>query len=83
LAITVSLWVTESLHHMAPAVPAILAVVLLSMPRIGVTRWETTTKISLDTVFILGIMQPCRMCWYRRADINEVIFKIGDDEHDN
>lgn len=52
---TVALWMTESLHHMVPAIPAILAVVVLSMPRIGVTKWEHTTKISLDTVFILGI----------------------------
>jgi sodium-dependent dicarboxylate transporter 2/3/5 len=52
---TVVLWMTESLHHMPPAIPAVLAVFLLSMPCIGVASWKDTTDISLDTVFILGI----------------------------
>lgn len=55
LTVTVGLWATESLHHMVPAIPAIFAVILLSLPGIGVTSWENTTKINLDTVFILGI----------------------------
>jgi len=54
LGITVLLWMTESIHHMHPAVPAIFAAVVLSLPKIGVTTWENVIKINLDTIFVLG-----------------------------
>ncbi|MBP1931061.1 SLC13 family permease [Ammoniphilus resinae] len=54
LGITVLLWMTESFHHMHPAIPAIFAAVVLSLPKIGVTTWENVIKINLDTVFVLG-----------------------------
>jgi sodium-dependent dicarboxylate transporter 2/3/5 len=55
LGITVALWMTESIHHMHPAIPAVFAVVVFSLPKIGVIEWENIIKINLDTIFVLGI----------------------------
>jgi sodium-dependent dicarboxylate transporter 2/3/5 len=55
LGVTVLMWMTESLHHMHPAIPAIFATIALTLPRIGVTSWENILHINLDTILVLGV----------------------------
>jgi len=38
--LTSVLWATDFLHHLPPEVPALLALVLLLMPKIGVLTWQ-------------------------------------------
>lgn len=55
LGVTVLMWMTESIHHMHPAIPALFAALVLSLPRVGVSEWKNLTQINLDTVFVLGV----------------------------
>ena len=40
LAVTASLWLTDSIHHLSPAIPALLGAVLLLLPSVGVLGWK-------------------------------------------
>jgi len=57
-AITViasALWLTDSIHHWHPVVPALLAWILLLMPRIGVLTWaEFERDIGWTNFFVLA-----------------------------
>jgi anion transporter len=57
-AITVgasALWLTDSLHHWHPVVPALLAWILLLSPRIGVLTWsEFERDIGWTSFFVLA-----------------------------
>ena len=58
IAITVgasALWLTDSIHHWHPVVPALLAWILLLMPRIGVLTWsEFERDIGWTNFFVLA-----------------------------
>jgi citrate:succinate antiporter len=41
LAGTLVLWLTDRLHHLSPAIPALIGAAVLLMPRIGVMTWQT------------------------------------------
>lgn len=51
----VGLWLTEPLHGMHPSIPALIGVVLMTLPGIGFANWETVIKINYDTVFLLSV----------------------------
>jgi anion transporter len=58
LVITVgasALWLTDSLHHFHPVVPALLAWIFLLMPRVGVLSWsEFERNIGWTSFFVLA-----------------------------
>lgn len=54
LALTVGLWMTESIHKLPTAVPAILATVLMGLPGIGIIGWEKLKQIEWGTVIMIG-----------------------------
>jgi len=58
IAITVgasALWLTDSIHHWHPVVPALLAWIFLLMPRIGVLTWsEFERDIGWTNFFVLA-----------------------------
>lgn len=54
LTLTVGLWVTESVHKLPTAVPAILATVLMGMPGIGIIGWDKLKDIEWGTVILIG-----------------------------
>ena len=58
VAITVgasALWLTDSLHHWHPVAPALLAWILLLMPRVGVLTWsEFERDIGWTNFFVLA-----------------------------
>ena len=50
-----ALWLTDSIHHWHPVVPALLAWILLLMPRIGVLTWsEFERDIGWTNFFVLA-----------------------------
>jgi sodium-dependent dicarboxylate transporter 2/3/5 len=50
-----ALWLTDSLHHLNPAVPAIVAWILLVAPRVGVLSWtEFERTIGWTNFFVLA-----------------------------
>lgn len=54
LFVTVALWMMESYHNWHPSIPAMLAVVLMTMPGIGFASWHKLMDISWATVLTLG-----------------------------
>ncbi|WP_174614475.1 SLC13 family permease [Virgibacillus ihumii] len=54
LTLTVFLWMTEPLHGLDPSIPAIMGVVLMTLPGIGCAKWVNVVKINFDTIFLLG-----------------------------
>ena len=41
LALTAMLWLTDAWHHLSPAIPALMAAIVLLAPRIGALSWKT------------------------------------------
>ncbi len=54
LLLTVGLWVTEPLHGLHPSVPALIGVLLMTLPGIGCSSWRNVVKINFETVLLLG-----------------------------
>lgn len=54
LTITVLLWMSEGWHGLHPSVPALLAVIMMSFPRIGVVAWKEVVRVDYDMVLLLG-----------------------------
>jgi len=54
LALTVVLWMTESIHKLPTAVPAILATVLMGLPGIGIIGWDKLKEIEWGTIIMIG-----------------------------
>lgn len=49
------LWLTDALHHWHPAIPALIAWILLLMPRVGVLTWkEFERDIGWTNFFVLA-----------------------------
>jgi anion transporter len=50
-----ALWLTDSIHHFHPVLPALVAWILLLMPRIGVLTWsEFERSIGWTSFFVLA-----------------------------
>ena len=50
-----ALWLTDSIHHFHPVVPALLAWIFLLMPRVGVLTWgEFERNIGWTNFFVLA-----------------------------
>jgi anion transporter len=55
LGLTLALWLTDRLHHLPPAVPAMIGAILLLSPRLGVMSWKAfESKLSWGIIFSIG-----------------------------
>ncbi len=55
LAATLALWLTDTLHHLSPAIPALIGGAVLLMPGIGVLSWKTFEgKLSWGIMLSIG-----------------------------
>jgi anion transporter len=55
LAGTLALWLTDRLHHLSPAIPALIGAAVLLLPRIGVLSWQTfESKLSWGIILSIG-----------------------------
>lgn len=54
LIITVILWMTESIHKIPTAVPAIVSVILMGLPGVGNLDWDKLKNIEWGTVLLMG-----------------------------
>lgn len=54
LTTIVVLWMTEPLHGLNPSIPALIGVLLMTMPGIGCAKWSNVVKINFDTIILLG-----------------------------
>ena len=59
LAGTLALWLTDWIHHLSPAIPALIGAAVLLMPRIGVLTWQTFES-KLSWGIILTSARHCR-----------------------
>jgi solute carrier family 13 (sodium-dependent dicarboxylate transporter), member 2/3/5 len=55
LLFIVALWLTEPFHGLHPSIPALLGVVLMTLPGIGCASWETVVKINYNTILLLSV----------------------------
>jgi citrate:succinate antiporter len=55
LALTAGLWLTDRVHHLSPAVPALLGAALLMLPGVGAISWKTfESRLSWGLVLTVG-----------------------------
>jgi anion transporter len=55
LAVTSLLWLTDHLHRLSPAIPALLGAVFLLLPGIGVLSWKTfEARLSWGLILTVG-----------------------------
>jgi anion transporter len=55
LAITAGLWLTDQVHHLSPAIPALLGATLLLLPGIGAIAWsELERRLSWGLILTVG-----------------------------
>lgn len=55
LAATLALWLTDRMHGLSPAIPALIGAGLLLLPRIGVLSWKTfEQKLSWGIILSVG-----------------------------
>jgi solute carrier family 13 (sodium-dependent dicarboxylate transporter), member 2/3/5 len=55
LALTATLWLTDSLHHLSAALPALFGAGLLLLPGIGVISWKTfESRLSWGLILTVG-----------------------------
>lgn len=54
LTFTVALWLTDFWHGWPPVVPAILAVVLMAFPGMGIASWERLLEIRWGNILMVG-----------------------------
>lgn len=55
LLFIVILWLSEPLHGMHPSLPALIGVVLMTLPKIGVAEWDKVVRINYNTVLVISI----------------------------
>jgi anion transporter len=55
LALTALLWLTDSWHHLSPAIPALIAAIVLLCPPFGVLSWRAfEAKLSWGLILTVG-----------------------------
>jgi anion transporter len=55
LALTAGLWLTDRVHHLSPAVPALVGAALLMLPRAGVISWKDfERRLSWGLILTVG-----------------------------
>lgn len=54
LGLVVGLWMTEPIHGYHPTVPALLACVLMALPKIGFAKWREIVTVNYDMVLLVG-----------------------------
>jgi citrate:succinate antiporter len=55
LALTAALWLTDSWHHMSPAIPALIGAIALLCPPFGVLTWKAfEAKLSWGLILTVG-----------------------------
>jgi anion transporter len=55
LAATLALWLTDRVHHLSPAIPALIGAALLLAPRIGVLTWKAfEQRLSWGIILSIG-----------------------------
>jgi solute carrier family 13 (sodium-dependent dicarboxylate transporter), member 2/3/5 len=55
LAGTLALWLTDTLHHLSPAIPALIGGAMLLAPGVGVLSWKTfEAKLSWGIILSVG-----------------------------
>ena len=55
LALTAILWLTDAWHHLSPAIPALMAAIVLLAPRIGALSWKQfEAKLSWGLILTVG-----------------------------
>ena len=55
LALTALLWLTDGWHHLSPAIPALIAAIVLLVPRIGTLTWKQfESKLSWGLILTVG-----------------------------
>jgi anion transporter len=55
LALTALLWLTDAWHHLSPAIPALMAAIVLLAPRLGVLSWkEYEARLSWGLILTVG-----------------------------
>lgn len=55
LLFIVALWLAEPLHGMHPSIPALIGVVLMTLPKIGVADWEPVVRINYNTILLISV----------------------------
>jgi anion transporter len=52
---TLTLWLTDQVHRLSPAIPALIGAAVLLTPRVGVLSWKTfETKLSWGIILSIG-----------------------------
>ncbi|WP_072386519.1 SLC13 family permease [Hyphomicrobium sp. CS1BSMeth3] len=55
LVLTATLWLTDSLHQLSPAIPAMIGAAILLLPGVGVISWKTfETRLSWGLILTVG-----------------------------
>src|ERR1044072_1973958 len=55
LALTALLWLTDAWHHLSPAIPALMAAIVLLVPSIGMLTWKQfESKLSWGLILTVG-----------------------------
>ncbi|HEX9329512.1 MAG TPA: SLC13 family permease [Reyranella sp.] len=55
LALTALLWLTDAWHHLSPAIPALMAAIVLLVPRLGTLTWKQFEgKLSWGLILTVG-----------------------------
>ncbi len=55
LAPTAGLWLTDSIHQLSPAIPALLGAAILLLPGVGVISWKTfESRLSWGLILTVG-----------------------------
>jgi len=54
-ALTATLWLTDAWHHLSPAIPALMAAIVLLAPGLGALSWKTfEAKLSWGLILTVG-----------------------------
>lgn len=54
LGLTILIWIFEPFHGYHPTLGALLAVILMTLPRIGFVEWKKIVEVNFDMVLLIG-----------------------------